>query len=488
VHAADFPILSPLAAKYLEAFAEYKSPGGSYYRPLVYIMAPMETGACVDNGYQYSMEIWFYGFLRQNSMFTTQDPLIADFVYFPHCAMSTYFSTAAQYMMQGYDGGRAHTSAIRYVDEEYLSKIVAKQILSDPAYWVCAMREYVTEHRCRLLVAMMERGRHDHPAFNSMFPDAVTITTNALSDAPFRRQLYRVPHEKPPTCTCPEHCDGTRGIAVQDIVVPYPVNYVWTQRSRVWEPEYRDIFVFFAGGNSCCTRVELQRLYGRGWDVNISEVSATGHPEHLILPAVVPQKKWSEFCYRSVFCLVPDGDTAATARLADVLLHGCIPVIISNRVELPFVEWFDWSEVAVFLSEEQMPNMMQIVSSIPSTEIASRQAAVASIATFLDYYSEGFALVMHLSLSARRDGDGLGGEAIGHPASLCNAVFAGQRLQAEGFDGNSTDCFSLARAAAARVVKRDVTPEWHRPYDLSATSVFGSVQGLTHKSSAPFNG
>lgn len=39
---------------------------------------------------------------------------------------------------------------------------------------------------------------------------------------------------------------------------------------------------------------------------------------------------------RSVFCLSPAGDTPSSARLFDAIVSGCIPVIVSDELELPF--------------------------------------------------------------------------------------------------------------------------------------------------------
>ncbi|WZZ30815.1 hypothetical protein YC2023_014216 [Brassica napus] len=39
---------------------------------------------------------------------------------------------------------------------------------------------------------------------------------------------------------------------------------------------------------------------------------------------------------RSLFCLCPAGDTPSSARLFDAIVSGCIPVIVSDELELPF--------------------------------------------------------------------------------------------------------------------------------------------------------
>ncbi|XP_022852749.1 probable arabinosyltransferase ARAD1 isoform X3 [Olea europaea var. sylvestris] len=39
---------------------------------------------------------------------------------------------------------------------------------------------------------------------------------------------------------------------------------------------------------------------------------------------------------KSLFCPNPAGDTPSSARLVDAIVSGCIPVVISDELELPF--------------------------------------------------------------------------------------------------------------------------------------------------------
>ena len=48
---------------------------------------------------------------------------------------------------------------------------------------------------------------------------------------------------------------------------------------------------------------------------------------------------------RSIFCLSPAGDTPSSARLFDAIVSGCIPVIVSDELELPFEGIIDYRKV-----------------------------------------------------------------------------------------------------------------------------------------------
>ncbi|KAL3630805.1 hypothetical protein CASFOL_023789 [Castilleja foliolosa] len=53
---------------------------------------------------------------------------------------------------------------------------------------------------------------------------------------------------------------------------------------------------------------------------------------------------------KSIFCLNPAGDTPSSARLFDAIVSGCIPVIVSDELELPFEGILDYRKMVVFYS------------------------------------------------------------------------------------------------------------------------------------------
>lgn len=52
----------------------------------------------------------------------------------------------------------------------------------------------------------------------------------------------------------------------------------------------------------------------------------------------------------SRFCLHVAGDTPSSCRLFDAIVSHCVPVIVSNKLELPFESTLDYSSFSVFLS------------------------------------------------------------------------------------------------------------------------------------------
>ena len=64
----------------------------------------------------------------------------------------------------------------------------------------------------------------------------------------------------------------------------------------------------------------------------------------------------------SEFCLHPAGDTPTSCRLFDAIQSLCIPVIVSDNIELPFEGMIDYSEFSVFVavSDALMPSWLVV--------------------------------------------------------------------------------------------------------------------------------
>ncbi|KAL8253208.1 hypothetical protein R6Q59_036901 [Mikania micrantha] len=83
---------------------------------------------------------------------------------------------------------------------------------------------------------------------------------------------------------------------------------------------------------------------------------------------------------RSVFCLSPAGDTPSSARLFDAIVSGCIPVIVSDELELPFEGILDYRKIALFVSSSDAVQpgwLLTYLRSIKSTLIREMQDNLA---------------------------------------------------------------------------------------------------------------
>ncbi|XVE90447.1 hypothetical protein DITRI_Ditri20bG0078500 [Diplodiscus trichospermus] len=93
---------------------------------------------------------------------------------------------------------------------------------------------------------------------------------------------------------------------------------------------------------------------------------------------------------RSIFCLSPAGDTPSSARLFDAIVSGCIPVIISDELELPFEGILDYRKIAIFVSSTdalQPSWLVRFIKSISSTQIRETRKNLAEYSRHFVYSS-----------------------------------------------------------------------------------------------------
>ncbi|KAL6541428.1 hypothetical protein OROGR_010914 [Orobanche gracilis] len=82
---------------------------------------------------------------------------------------------------------------------------------------------------------------------------------------------------------------------------------------------------------------------------------------------------------KSIFCLNPAGDTPSSARLFDAIVSGCIPVIVSEELELPFEGILDYRKIAVFVSSSdalQPGWLLPYLRSISPAQIREKQLSL----------------------------------------------------------------------------------------------------------------
>ncbi|XP_059590457.1 probable arabinosyltransferase ARAD1 isoform X5 [Vitis vinifera] len=55
----------------------------------------------------------------------------------------------------------------------------------------------------------------------------------------------------------------------------------------------------------------------------------------------------------SKFCLHPAGDTPSSCRLFDAIVSHCVPVIVSDQIELPYEDEIDYTQFSIFFSDKE---------------------------------------------------------------------------------------------------------------------------------------
>lgn len=72
---------------------------------------------------------------------------------------------------------------------------------------------------------------------------------------------------------------------------------------------------------------------------------------------------------KSIFSLCPRGYGATSFRICESLQHGSIPIYVYDKPWIPFKDEFDFNEIGILISEEEIPNILNIVKNKTKEDI-----------------------------------------------------------------------------------------------------------------------
>ena len=88
----------------------------------------------------------------------------------------------------------------------------------------------------------------------------------------------------------------------------------------------------------------------------------------------------------STFCLCPPGFAPWSPRMYEAAAAGCIPVILTDHVKLPYDGTsLNWKEFSVKIREDDVTRLGEILRSIPMSRIRSKRRALRRVWTALSY-------------------------------------------------------------------------------------------------------
>ncbi|MBA0550935.1 hypothetical protein Golob_021843 [Gossypium lobatum] len=134
----------------------------------------------------------------------------------------------------------------------------------------------------------------------------------------------------------------------KDVVAPY-VHVVdsFTDDDAFDPYESRTTLLFFRGNtvrkDQGKIRIKLAKILSGSDDVHYEKSVAT--PKNIIMS--------TDGMRSSKFCLHPAGDTPSSCRLFDAIVSHCVPVIVSDKIELPYEDEIDYSEFSIFFSMKE---------------------------------------------------------------------------------------------------------------------------------------
>ncbi len=141
-------------------------------------------------------------------------------------------------------------------------------------------------------------------------------------------------------------------------------------RSRDFSRQQRSLLSFFLGSaKHHPMRETYQTLYRHDSDMltNTEEMKTDS-------------EKFEQIRLRSRFSICMEGYTPWTMRLSQAFLFGCVPVIVSENIILPFERSIDWSECSIQLSPREIPRLKEILAQMPEREGERLQRGVAKYA------------------------------------------------------------------------------------------------------------
>lgn len=337
---------------------------------------------CQYFGHMYSFEWMYTDFFEVNPQYAASSAETADFVVLAHCV--TYVYHLLRYGA-GFNTVKLTWEALRIVQEDYLLPMIR---------WAQTTEAYRrTQGRNFVIVLGMDKGRVDYPLVSRATQHWHAITTVGNGTTWMRRtQPWLIATSEPSIDSCRGSTSTSKRRLVffdQDVVVPVPTAFHWSEAAE--ETDGRDLLVFYAGSpNSCIRRLVVEQLSG------------SPDTEVLVIGKAIPRATWSGLLYRSRFCLVPDGFSSISARLYEVMLHGCLPVLLSHAFHPPFESLLDWRRFAVFLRGSEVARVPELLRSISEEKYQAMHGALVRAWRLLGPDQVPFWLSTNLELQLRK--------------------------------------------------------------------------------------
>ncbi|KAI4376587.1 hypothetical protein MLD38_014333 [Melastoma candidum] len=155
-----------------------------------------------------------------------------------------------------------------------------------------------------------------------------------------------------------------------------PVTYIKSAEDPVRDlggkpPSERHILAFFAGG----MHGYLRPILLHHWGDKSPDMKIFGP-----MPRDIDSKRmYRGYMKSSKYCICARGYEVHTPRVVEAIFYECVPVIISDNYVPPFFEVLDWETFAVFVSEEDVPNLRDILLGIPEKEYLRMQKSVKAV-------------------------------------------------------------------------------------------------------------
>ncbi|KHN06669.1 Putative glycosyltransferase [Glycine soja] len=97
------------------------------------------------------------------------------------------------------------------------------------------------------------------------------------------------------------------------------------------------------------------------------------------LPKSKGNRNYIQYMKSSKYCICAKGYEVNSPRVVEAIFYECVPVIISDNFVPPFLEVLNWESFAVIVLEKDIPNLKNILLSIPEKQYLRLQMRVKKV-------------------------------------------------------------------------------------------------------------
>lgn len=177
----------------------------------------------------------------------------------------------------------------------------------------------------------------------------------------------------------------------KDVSVPQ----VWPRKGTPPDAKLikqRKVLAFFAGAANSPVRAAVVKAWSDDRDILV-------HSRRVSTP-------YSEALLTSKFCLHVKGYEVNTARIADAVHFGCVPVILANHYVLPFTNILNWDQFSVIVETSDIPLLKNILEGVSPSQYEKLQKNVMKVRKHFQWNSppceyDAFYMVMYELWSRR---------------------------------------------------------------------------------------
>lgn len=166
--------------------------------------------------------------------------------------------------------------------------------------------------------------------------------------------------------------------------VSLPETYVKSSQNPIKNlegnpPSQRPFLAFFAGNLHGYVRPILLEY----WENKDPNMKIFGP-----LPHVKGNANYIQYMKSSKYCICPRGHEVNSPRIVESIFYECVPVIISDNYIPPLFEVLDWESFAVFVPEKDIPDLKNILLSIPEKRYVEMHKRVTKVQQHFLWHSE----------------------------------------------------------------------------------------------------